>query len=302
MTAILTTSLPFPAFRRGKVRDVYELGSRLLIVATDRISAFDCIMPEGIPDKGRILTQVANFWFDATRDLVPNHLEATSLSSFPAELQAHAGELEGRAILVRRTAPLPVECVVRGYLAGSGLKEYVRSGTVCGIALPPGLRNADQLPEPIFTPSTKAEEGHDENIDFAAMAGLIGPGLAARVRELSLALYRRGRELALERGIILADTKFEFGLLPGGELILIDEALTPDSSRYWLADRWQPGSNPPSLDKQFLRDYLEALPGWNKQPPAPHLPEAIIQGVRSRYLDLAARFGITVPPPTGIGS
>jgi phosphoribosylaminoimidazole-succinocarboxamide synthase len=292
--AVLTTSLPFPAFRRGKVRDVYDLGGQLLIVATDRISAFDCIMPEGIPGKGRILTQVANFWFDATRDLVPNHLEATRVADFPKELQAHAAELEGRAILVRRTRPLPVECVVRGYLAGSGLKEYQKSGTVCGIALPPGLRNADPLPEPIFTPSTKAEEGHDENIDFATMARLIGPELAERVSALSLALYKRGRDLARERGIILADTKFEFGLLDSGELILIDEALTPDSSRYWLADSWQSGSNPPSLDKQFLRDYLDALPDWDKQPPAPHLPAEIISGVRARYLDLASRFGIQV--------
>ena len=294
MAALLSTNLPFPAFRRGKIRDVYELGDRLLLVATDRISAFDCVMPEGIPDKGRILTQVANFWFGATRDILPNHLEATDVAAFPAELQPYRDELRDRAILVRRTAPLPVECVVRGYLAGSGLKEYVRSGTVCGIPLPAGLRNADQLPEPIFTPSTKAEEGHDENIDFTAMAALIGQDLATRVRDLSLALYRRGRELALERGILLADTKFEFGLLPDGELILIDEALTPDSSRYWLADTWQPGANPPSLDKQFLRDYLEALPDWNKQPPAPHLPEAIIEGVRSRYLDLAGRFGVSV--------
>jgi len=189
---------------------------------------------------------------------------------------------------------LPVECVVRGYLAGSGLKEYERTGTVCGIPLPAGLRNADQLPGPIFTPSTKAEEGHDENIDFSAMVKLIGREMAVRVKEMSLALYGRGRELAQERGILLADTKFEFGLLENGELILIDEALTPDSSRYWLADGWQPGANPPSLDKQFLRDYLEALPDWNKLPPAPHLPEAVIQGVRSRYLDLASRFGIQV--------
>ena len=290
--ALLTTQLPFPAFRRGKVRDVYDLGSRLLIVATDRISAFDCIMPEGIPDKGRILTQVANFWFNATRDILPNHLEATEVDAFPAELQPFREQLQGRAILVRRTTPLPVECVVRGYLAGSGLKEYTRTGTVCGVPLPAGLRNADQLPEPIFTPSTKAEEGHDENIDFAAMAKLVGADLATRVRDMSLALYRRGRELALERGILLADTKFEFGLLPGGELILIDEALTPDSSRYWLADSWQPGSNPPSLDKQFLRDYLETLPDWDKQPPAPHLPADIMEGVRSRYLDLANRFGV----------
>jgi phosphoribosylaminoimidazole-succinocarboxamide synthase len=188
-----------------------------------------------------------------------------------------------------------VECVVRGYLAGSGLKEYQKSGTICGLPLHAGLRNADRLPEPIYTPSTKAEEGHDENIDFATMAGLIGQELAEKVRTLSLALYKRGCELALERGIILADTKFEFGLLPDGSLILIDEVLTPDSSRYWLADSWKPGSNPPSLDKQFLRDYLETLPGWNKQPPAPHLPQAIIEGIQARYLDLAGRFGVSVP-------
>jgi phosphoribosylaminoimidazole-succinocarboxamide synthase len=294
MTILLSTDLPFPAFRRGKVRDVYDLGSRLLLVATDRISAFDCIMPEGIPDKGRILTQVANFWFGATRGILANHLEATEVEAFPAELRPFADQLRGRSILVRRTAPLPVECVVRGYLAGSGLKEYQRSGTVCGIPLPAGLRNADRLPQPIFTPSTKAEAGHDENIDFSAMASLVGRELALRVRDLSLALYLRGQELALERGILLADTKFEFGLLPDGGLILIDEVLTPDSSRYWLADAWQPGSNPPSLDKQFLRDYLETLPDWDKQPPAPHLPEAVIQGVRSRYLDLAGRFGIEI--------
>jgi len=294
MTTLLSTDLPFPAFRRGKVRDVYDLGSRLLLVATDRISAFDCIMPEGIPDKGRILTQVANFWFGATRGILANHLEATEVEDFPAELRPFADQLRGRSILVRRTAPLPVECVVRGYLAGSGLKEYQRSGTVCGIPLPDGLRNADRLPQPIFTPSTKAEAGHDENIDFPAMASLVGRELALRVRDLSLALYLRGQELALERGILLADTKFEFGLLPDGGLILIDEVLTPDSSRYWLADAWQPGSNPPSLDKQFLRDYLETLPDWDKQPPAPHLPEAVIQGVRSRYLDLAGRFGIEI--------
>ncbi|MDR3672850.1 MAG: phosphoribosylaminoimidazolesuccinocarboxamide synthase [Holophaga sp.] len=294
MTTLLTTHLPFPAFRRGKVRDVYDLGSQLLLVATDRISAFDCIMPEGIPDKGRILTQVANFWFGATRAILPNHLVATEVDDFPAALKPFKDELQGRSILVRRTKPLPVECVVRGYLAGSGLKEYQHSGTVCGIPLPAGLRNADQLPEPIFTPSSKAETGHDENMDFAATAALVGADLAGRMRDLSLALYRRGRELALERGILLADTKFEFGLLPDGQLILIDEVLTPDSSRYWLAESWKPGSNPPSLDKQFLRDYLETLPGWNKQPPAPHLPEAVVQGIRNRYLDLAQRFGVTV--------
>ncbi len=296
MDALLKTDLPLPAFRRGKVRDVYDLGRSLLIVATDRISAFDCIMPEGIPGKGRILTQVANFWFGATADILPNHLEATDVEAYPEVLRPFASLLRGRSILVRKTAPLPVECVVRGYLAGSGLKEYTQRGTVCGIALPPGLRNADRLPEPIFTPSTKAEEGHDENIDFATMAGLIGPDLAARVRTASLALYQRGCERALERGIILADTKFEFGLLEDGSLMLIDEVLTPDSSRYWLADAWQPGANPPSLDKQFLRDYLETLAHWNKQPPAPHLPGDVIQGIRDRYLDLAARFGVQPEP------
>jgi phosphoribosylaminoimidazole-succinocarboxamide synthase len=291
--ALLTTDLPFPVFRRGKVRDVYDLGDRLLLVATDRISAFDCVMPEGIPGKGRILTQVANFWFLATADIVPNHLRATDPSDFPAELAPFAEQLRGRAVLVKKTAPVPVECVVRGYLAGSGLKEYAASGTVCGIPLPPGLKLADRLPAPIFTPATKAEEGHDENIPFERMVEILGADLASRLRGLSLALYQRGTELAAERGIILADTKFEFGLDAGGQVVLIDEALTPDSSRYWLAESWRPGANPPSLDKQFLRDHLESLPDWDKQPPAPHLPDSVIAGIQARYADLAARFGVT---------
>lgn len=291
MTALLKTQLPFPV-RHGKVRDVYDLGQQLLIVATDRISAFDVVMEQGIPGKGRILTQVANFWFDATRDIIPNHLVATDVSSYPVQLKPFADQLEGRSILVRRTKVVPIECVVRGYLAGSGLKEYRASGTVCGIPLPSGLRMADPLPEPIFTPSTKAEVGHDENIDFDHMVSIVGHDLAIRLKEISLALYRRGVELARTRGIILADTKFEFGQLDSGELILIDEALTPDSSRYWLMDQYQPGSNPPSLDKQFLRDYLETLPDWNKQAPAPPLPAPVIEGVRERYQDLANRFGI----------
>lgn len=292
MSILMSTDLPFPAFRRGKVRDVYDLGDRLLIVATDRISAFDCVMPEGIPDKGRILTAVASHWFAATQDLVPNQLRRSR--DWPAALDPHLGDLAGRAMLVEKTRPLPVECVVRGYLAGSGWKEYQTTGSVCGEALPPGLRLADRLPGPIFTPATKAEEGHDENISFARMAGLLGQGLAARLRDLSLALYRRGAEEASRRGILLADTKFEFGLADDGAVLLIDEALTPDSSRYWLADAWEPGRTPPSLDKQFLRDYLETVPGWDKQPPAPHLPPAVVEGIRARYLDLAARFGITV--------
>lgn len=294
MSALLSTDLPFPAFRRGKVRDVYELGSQLLIVATDRISAFDCIMPQGIPDKGRILTQVANYWFGATADIVPNHLVATKVEDYPAELKPFAEALRGRSILVRRTEPLPIECVVRGYLAGSGLKEYEVNGTVCGISLPPGLRLADRLPEPIFTPATKEDEGHDINISFERMCEIVGAELGARLRSISLALYRRGVELAAKRGILLADTKFEFGLLPDGKLLVIDEVLTPDSSRYWLADQWTPGKNPPSLDKQFLRDYLETLKDWNKQAPAPQLPEPIISGIRARYLDLAGRFGVEI--------
>jgi phosphoribosylaminoimidazole-succinocarboxamide synthase len=292
VTAILATDLPFPAFRRGKVRDVYELASQLLIVATDRISAFDCVMPQGIPDKGRILTQVANFWFGATADIVPNHLVATQVDDFPAELRPFAETLRGRSILVRRTEPLPIECVVRGYLAGSGLKEYEADGTVCGIQLPPGLRMADRLPEPIFTPATKEDEGHDINISYERMCEIVGSELGSRLRSISLALYQRGVELAAKRGILLADTKFEFGLLPDGTLLVIDEVLTPDSSRYWLADQWAPGKNPPSLDKQFLRDYLETLESWNKQYPAPQLPEQIIEGIRARYLDLAGRFGV----------
>jgi len=291
-SVVLSTDLPFPVFRRGKVRDVYDLGDRLLLVATDRISAFDCVMPQGIPDKGRILTQVANYWFGATGDIVPNHLIATKVADYPAELQPFADHLQERSILVQRTNPLPIECVVRGYLAGSGLKEYNADGTVCGIKLPPGLRNADRLPEPIFTPATKEDEGHDINIDFARMCDIVGTELGTRLRDISIALYQRGVELAAQRGILLADTKFEFGLLEDGRLLVIDEVLTPDSSRYWLADQWAPGANPPSLDKQFLRDYLETLSTWDKQAPAPDLPPEIIEGIRARYLDLAGRFGV----------
>jgi phosphoribosylaminoimidazole-succinocarboxamide synthase len=293
MNALLSTNLPFPV-RRGKVRDVYDLGASLLIVATDRISAFDVVMNQGIPGKGRILTQVANFWFEATKAIIPNHLIATEVSKYPASLHGHEEQLEGRSILVRRTKVVPIECVVRGYLAGSGLKEYQSAGTVCGLPLPPGLRMADRLPEPIFTPSTKAEIGHDENINFDQMCSLVGRDLSSRLKTISIALYERGAELAGSRGIILADTKFEFGLLDNGELILIDEALTPDSSRYWRSELWQPGTNPPSLDKQFLRDYLETLQDWNKQAPAPHLPDYVITGVLERYQDLANRFGICV--------
>lgn len=292
MSVLLSTDLPFPVFRRGKVRDVYDLGKQLLIVASDRISAFDCVMPEGIPDKGRILTAVASYWMAATEDLVPNHFRGNQ--TWPEAVVPYRESLAGRAVVVEKTRPLPIECVVRGYLAGSGWKEYQANGMVCGVSLPAGLRLADRLPQPIFTPATKAEEGHDENISFERMADIVGQGLAEKLRDLSLALYQRGAELAAQRGILLADTKFEFGLSEADELVLIDEALTPDSSRYWLADSWAPGKNPPSLDKQFLRDYLETLDGWNKQPPAPNLPAEVIEGVRARYLDLASRFGVKV--------
>ncbi|MDR1840414.1 MAG: phosphoribosylaminoimidazolesuccinocarboxamide synthase [Holophagales bacterium] len=292
--ALRSSSLPIERVRRGKVRDVYDLGGALLIVATDRVSAFDVVMNEPIPDKGKILTQVANFWFGATKDILPNHLLATNVSDYPAELQKYAEQLEGRSVMVKKAVVAPIECIVRGYLAGSGLKEYEKQGAVCGIALPPGLGMAHELPEPIFTPSTKAEEGHDENISFEQMTAIVGLELSERLRELSLALYKRGRQLAAERNIILADTKFEFGQLDGGDLILIDEVLTPDSSRYWPMENYEPGKNPPSLDKQYLRDYLSSLKDWNKQPPPPTLPQEVIQNVRARYLDLAGRFGITV--------
>ena len=263
---------------RGKVRDLYEFGDRLLIVATDRLSAFDVVLPTPIPDKGRVLTQLSLFWFDKLRDVVPNHVLGTAL---PQELAASREELEGRAMLVRRTEPIPVECVVRGYLAGSGWKEYRPTGKICGLALPPGLRESEKLPEPIFTPATKATSGHDENIPFEEVARRVGRELAERLRDVSLELYRRAAAYAGPRGILLADTKFEFGLLKG-ELIWIDEALTPDSSRFWPAAGYQPGRAQPSFDKQYVRDYLERM-GWSKQPPAPELSPEVVAATRLRY-------------------
>jgi len=264
---------------RGKVRDIYELGGRLLLVATDRISAFDVVLPTPIPDKGRVLTQLSRFWFERLADAVPNHvLEDQNL---PPELFAQRDQLEGRSMLCRKTQPLPVECVVRGYLVGSGWKDYRATGKVCGIPLPAGLRESDKLPEPLFTPSTKATQGHDENISFDEVVRQIGGPLAERVRTISIDLYRRAAEYAGPRGILLADTKFEFGLLDG-ELIWIDEALTPDSSRFWPAAGYEPGRPQPSFDKQFVRDYLERI-GWNKQPPGPELPADVVSGTREKY-------------------
>jgi phosphoribosylaminoimidazole-succinocarboxamide synthase len=270
---------------RGKVRDLYEVGDLLLIVATDRLSAFDVVLPTPIPDKGRVLTQLSLFWFDHLRDIVPNHV--ISATEFPVELAAHRVTLAGRAMLGRCTEPLPVECVVRGYLSGSGWKDYCREGKVCGVALPAGLRESDSLREPIFTPATKATAGHDENISFDHVVRLLGGPLAEQVRGISLEIYRRAAKYAEARGIIIADTKFEFGQADG-ELIWIDEALTPDSSRFWPVQGYAPGRSQPSFDKQFVRDYLERI-GWNKQPPAPELPADVVAATRAKYREAYQR-------------
>jgi phosphoribosylaminoimidazole-succinocarboxamide synthase len=287
MHAVISqTDLPGLKLRgRGKVRDIYELGDRLLIVATDRLSAFDVILPTPIPDKGRVLTQLSMFWFEKLSGVVPNHV--ISATDFPPELAPYAGSLAGRSMLVRRTQPVPIECVVRGYISGSGWKDYQKTGAICGIPLPAGLRESDRLPEPIFTPSTKADVGHDENISFDETVARIGRPLAERLRDTSLALYRRAAEHAAVRGIIIADTKFEFGLL-GEELIWIDEALTPDSSRFWPASEYSPGNAQPSFDKQYVRDYLERI-GWNKQPPAPALPPDVVAATRDKYREAYQR-------------
>jgi phosphoribosylaminoimidazole-succinocarboxamide synthase len=274
--------------RQGKVRDMYDLGDTLLIVATDRISAFDYVLGSGIPDKGRVLTQLSAFWFARTRHIVPNHLLETDVTRYPPSLQPQAAMLAGRSMLVRKAEPIPVECVARGYLSGSGWKDYVATGAVCGIALPPGLRESDRLPEPIFTPATKATSGHDENITAAAAADLIGTDLVETLRRLTLELYAFGHAHAASCGIILADTKFEFGRTPEGEVILIDEVMTPDSSRYWPRDQYDPGRAQPSFDKQFVRDYLERI-GWDKKPPVPSLPDDVVARTRDKYLEAFRR-------------
>jgi phosphoribosylaminoimidazole-succinocarboxamide synthase len=270
---------------RGKVRDIYELGDQLLIVATDRLSAFDVVLPTPIPDKGPVLTQLSLFWFEKLASIVPNHV--ISADNFAGVLAPYADALQGRAMLVRRTEPIPIECVVRGYLSGSGWKDYQKTGSVCGIALPAGLRESDRLPEPIFTPSTKATTGHDENISFDETVERIGQPLAEKLRDTSLAIYKSAAEFASARGIIIADTKFEFGLV-GGELIWIDEALTPDSSRFWPGNQYMPGKPQPSFDKQYVRDYLEKI-GWNKQPPAPPLPADVVAATRDKYREAYQR-------------
>jgi phosphoribosylaminoimidazole-succinocarboxamide synthase len=287
MNAVVSqTNFPGLKLRgRGKVRDIYELGDRLLIVATDRLSAFDVVLPTPIPDKGRVLTQLSVFWFEKLADVVPHHV--ITATDFTGELAPYAESLRGRAMLVRKTDPAPIECVVRGYIVGSGWKDYQKTGKICGIPLPAGLRESDRLPEPIFTPSTKATTGHDENISFDETVERVGRKLAERLRDTSLEIYKRAVEHAAARGIIIADTKFEFGL-QGDQLIWIDEALTPDSSRFWPADQYEPGRSQPSFDKQYVRDYLEQI-GWNKQPPAPALPPEVVKATTAKYRDAYER-------------
>ena len=270
-----------PLLSRGKVRDMYDLGEHLLIVVTDRLSAFDHVLPNGIPDKGRVLNMISAFWFEKTRHLVKNHLISTRTEDLPSPLCPHKESLEGRFTIAKKAQMLPVECIVRGYLSGSGWSDYQRTGSVCGIPLPAGLRESDRLPEPLFTPSTKAESGHDENISFAQSAALMGETLARRVRETSLALYNFAADYARQRGIIIADTKFEFGLHEG-DLILCDEVLTPDSSRFWPVDLYEPGRPQPSFDKQFVRDYLLSI-RWNKEPPVPSLPAEVVAKTTAKY-------------------
>lgn len=293
--AMTTMELPLPHVSRGKVREMFAVGDDLLLVATDRLSAFDIVFEEGIPDKGRVLTGLSDFWLDRLDAAAPHHRIATDIDEIVAaapDLAPHAGTLRGRSMLCVRARPIAVECVVRGYLEGSGWREYQEGGTVTGIELPPGLRRGDQLPTPIFTPATKAAEGHDVNISFAELVERVGGPLAERLRDRSLALYAQGREHARERGLILADTKFEFGRLADGTLLLIDEVLTPDSSRFWPGDSYGPGRSQPSLDKQPVRDYLEQLVQkgqWNREPPPPDLPSDVVRTTSERYLDAFER-------------
>ena len=292
-TVISTTALSglSPA-KQGKVRDVYDLGENLLIVATDRLSAFDVILPDGVPNKGKVLTQISAFWFRKLAGVVDNHLISTDISEFPEPFRSHAGVFAGRSMVVRKARPLPVECIARGYLSGSGWTEYKRSGGICGIKLPAGLRESERLPAPVFTPTTKAEIGtHDENITFEDVVGLLGEQTARRLRELTLSLYTRGADFAASRGIIIADTKFEFGIDEQDALIWIDEALTPDSSRFWPMDLYAPGGAQPSFDKQYVRDYLLSI-RWDKKPPVPRLPDEIIRTTAQKYEDALLRLAV----------
>ena len=271
-------------FQRGKVRDIYDLGSSLLFVVSDRISAFDVILPNGIPFKGKVLNQISNFWFDFTKKIVKNHVVATDVGDYPSECKPHSAELAGRSVIGKKTKPLPVECIVRGYITGSGWSDYKKTGAICGISLPKGLRDSEKLPEPIFTPSTKAEIGvHDENISFDEVVKLIGGELAEKIRDYTIAVYKAAATYAESKGIIIADTKLEFGVDDKGEVTLIDEVLTPDSSRFWDKSKYEVGKSQASFDKQFVRDYLLSI-NWDKKPPAPNLPEEIIKGTSEKYL------------------
>jgi phosphoribosylaminoimidazole-succinocarboxamide synthase len=284
VSPLLQSNLPGVTLRaRGKVRDIYEVGNDLLLVATDRISAFDHILPAGIPRKGEVLNRISLFWFGQLLDMIPNHVITADVDDYPDQLQPFSDQIRGRSVLVRRAEMVQVECVARGYLSGSGWKEYQSTGAVCGIKLPTGLRESDRLPSPIFTPATKAESGHDENIPYEQVVKSIGSELAARLRQTTIAIYNRAVAWAETRGIIIADTKFEFGFVDG-QLVLADEVLTPDSSRFWPRDSWQPGGPQPSYDKQFVRDYLESIQ-WDKQPPAPELPEKVVQRTSEKYLE-----------------
>ena len=282
---LLQTDMPGIKFlRRGKVRDIYEVDEYLLLIATDRISAFDVVLPNGIPGKGRLLTQISLFWFRQMKDVIQNHIVAADVKDYPAVCHTYADQLEGRSILVKKTEPMPVECIVRGYLSGSGWKEYRKSGTVCGMKLPEGLVESSRLPSPIFTPSTKAEEGHDLNISFEEMAKIVGAETGQRLKDVSLKIYDRARDIAEKKGIIIADTKLEFGMF-NGELILIDEILTPDSSRFWSAETYQPGRGQDSYDKQIVRDYLLGL-DWDQTHPGPVLPDRIVEKAAARYKEI----------------
>jgi phosphoribosylaminoimidazole-succinocarboxamide synthase len=288
-TPVIHTRLSGAApHRQGKVRDIYDLGDRMLLIATDRISAFDYVLGSGIPDKGKVLTQLSEFWFEQTRDIVVNHLITTDVGQYPPELRGDTEMLAGRSMLVHKTNPVPIECVARGYLSGSGWKDYRTTGTVCGVPLPPGLQESDRLPAPIFTPATKATTGHDVNISQAEAGRIVGDQLIVTLRELTLELYAFGAAHAEARGIILADTKFEFGLTGDGRVMLIDEVMTPDSSRYWPKDHYRPGGPQPSFDKQYVRDYLEQI-NWNKQPPVPSLPDDVVMRTRDKYLEAFRR-------------
>jgi len=281
MNAVTKTNLPLKVFKKGKVRDVYETDDSLLLIVTDRISAFDYVLHEPIPKKGICLTQISKFWFDYFKDTVPSHLISTDIAEFPEDLSKHKDELTGRTMLVKKAEVIPIECIVRGYISGSAWKSYKKDGTVCGIKLPEGLRESDKFDEPLFTPSTKADTGHDINISYEKMIELVGKEDAEKMKELSLKIYNKGAKYALEKGIIIADTKFEFGKI-GDKIILVDEILTPDSSRFWPADLYEPGRSQPSFDKQYVRDYLSGT-GWDKNSDPPHLPEDIVKGTQNKY-------------------